>query len=414
MAGVGRSARTTAAASVATGFNGLGPAPATSLKLRAPRGIAVVGNTLFIVDNGNYLVRMVDEGAMSTLLGSAPPKFYNGSNPGMTITVPVGGLAVENPFSLIPDWPPTNKSFLLSDISRIFRVHVANRSGTTLAGLAGGSTMRGNSGDGGPATLAKINAYPYVQNIAWDAEGNLLLADTFFRVIRSISPGGIITTLQIPVTTKSAERVVSSEKMVQASTSGLVLSAAVGQRGSGGIATGASGAVAFADSRNVINLVDADGALRTLAGILNVGVGAGGYSGDNGPAIKAQLNGASDVVFAGNGSIVIADTSNNVLRAVSAEGVITTIAGNVSRAAGYSGDGGLATSSALSAPSRLAWSASSNAIYVTDFDNTVIRRIRDGIITTIAGNTSKGYFGDGGLAIKATFFFSFGLGQSVR
>jgi sugar lactone lactonase YvrE len=275
-------------------------------------------------------------------------------------------------------------------------VFLSNRSGTRLAG----QLQRGNTGDGGQATLARVNTGPYTQNIAWDASGNLLLASTIDNIIRSITPDGIINTIQIPATRSTAPTKGGSNATVlalQASAVAVSLTARVG------VATGAGGAVLFADNRHVMYKVDASGTLKIVAGMLN----QIGSDGDGGLAIQARLNYPINAVFAGNGSIVISEMSGNVLRSLSAEGIITTLAGNASAPGGYSGDGGPASRATLRGPSRMAWSATDETLYVTDHSNSIVRRIRDGRITTVAGNRSVGYNGDGGLALNATFTFVF-------
>jgi hypothetical protein len=372
------------------GYNGLGPAAATSLFLRNPAGLAVVGDDLYFADISNYVVRSVSrDGVMRTLLGGPIP-----NSGGVT----AGALNITFAYSVMPDWPPSNESFILTDTSRIFRVFVSNRSGTRLAGQPGGSSARGNTGDGGPATLARVNMGPYVQNLAWDASGNLLFASTIDNTIRSISPTGIINTLQIPSTSSAAPAATegnATELPFQASATAVSVTARVG------VATGPGGAVLFVDNRHVVFSVDVSGTLKVVAGELN----QAGYAGDGGLATLARLNFPINAAFARNGDIIISEYNNNVLRLIDAKGIMTTFAGNASRAGGYSGDGGSASKATFRNPTRLAWSATDETLYVTDHGNNIVRRIRAGIISTVAGNRSVGYFGDGGLASNAMFTF---------
>lgn len=125
----------------------------------------------------------------------------------------------------------------------------------------------------------------------------------------------------------------------------------------------------------------------------------GGYSGDGGMATLAELNYPADIVIDKNGNLYIADTYNNRIRKVDVSGIITTIAGNGSR--GYSGDGGAAMVAELNSPTGVAVDQSGN-IYVADISNSCVRMVNNnGIITTIAGNGTLGYSGDGGAAISA-------------
>jgi trimeric autotransporter adhesin len=129
--------------------------------------------------------------------------------------------------------------------------------------------------------------------------------------------------------------------------------------------------------------------------------GSGGYSGDNGPAIEAELNEPSAVAVDSAGNLYIADSGNNRIRKVTAgSAIITTIVGNGT--AGYSGDNGPATSAELNKPAALAIDSSGN-LYIADSGNNRIRKVASstGIITTVAGNGTAGYSGDNGPATSA-------------
>ncbi len=129
------------------------------------------------------------------------------------------------------------------------------------------------------------------------------------------------------------------------------------------------------------------------------GNGVAGFSGDGGPATAAKLNDPTDVFEDGSGSFYIADRNNNRVRKVNAAGVISTIAGTGT--AGYSGDGGLATLAKLNHPNGVAVDATGN-IYIADESNNVIRMINPaGIISTVAGTGTAGFSGDGGVATSA-------------
>jgi hypothetical protein len=131
------------------------------------------------------------------------------------------------------------------------------------------------------------------------------------------------------------------------------------------------------------------------------GNGMGDYTGNGGPATAAGIGTVGGVAVDSAGDIFLADSSNNMIHEVSAAtGRITTIAGN--RTAGYSGDGGPASRAELNDPAGLALDASGN-LFIADAGNSVIRKINlsTGIITTVAGNGMAGYSGDGGPAASA-------------
>ncbi len=137
------------------------------------------------------------------------------------------------------------------------------------------------------------------------------------------------------------------------------------------------------------------------------GNGTAGYSGDSGAATSAELFFPEEVAVDASGNVYIADLRNNRIRKVTAAtGIITTFAGTGT--AGYSGDGGAATSAELSYPAGVAVDASRN-VYIID-DNR-IRKVTaaTGIITTIAGNGTAGYSGDGGAATSAELYYSNGV-----
>jgi sugar lactone lactonase YvrE len=137
----------------------------------------------------------------------------------------------------------------------------------------------------------------------------------------------------------------------------------------------------------------------TLSGawLLVAGSGVQGFSGDGGAAISAELNSPQAVAVGPDGTLYIADTGNQRIRAV-ANGIITTFAGNGS--AGHSGDGGPATAASLAQPNALALDLT-GALLICDSANHRIRRIAGGILTTIAGNGIQGFSGDGGAATAA-------------
>ncbi|MBE2289002.1 MAG: T9SS type A sorting domain-containing protein [Chitinophagaceae bacterium] len=311
---------------------------------------------------------------------------------------------------------------------------------TTIAG----KDTYGFSGDGGPATNAKLKA-PY--RICLDKGDNIFIADALNHRIRRISKAdGYISTivgtgspgfngdggtatdakLEVPqgifiddngnlfICDAISERI----RKVELST-GIITSIAgtgsIGNGGDGGAATNAefyypvglfvnkTGEIFIADWGNkkirVIN--PTSGVITTFAG-----TGTGGYSGDGGPAINATLDAPLDVYADTNGNILVSEQYNHRVRKVDAvTGIITTIAGNGT--AGYSGDGGLAINAKLNEPDGL-FVDKHNNVFITDYYNGSIRKIdgSTGIITTVAGTGVTGFSGDGGPATNAKLFCS--------
>jgi DNA-binding beta-propeller fold protein YncE len=172
-----------------------------------------------------------------------------------------------------------------------------------------------------------------------------------------------------------------------------------------GVAVDRSGNFFFIEVDNhKVRMVDRkSGIVTTVAGN-----GEAGFSGDGGLATEAMLNSPNGIALDSAGHLYIADGYNNRIRKVDvATGIISTIAGEGSK--GFSGDGGLATEAMLNSPYGVAVDDSNN-LYITDKNNLRIRKIdRDGIITTVAGNGERGFSGDGGLATEAMLDFPYGI-----
>lgn len=125
-----------------------------------------------------------------------------------------------------------------------------------------------------------------------------------------------------------------------------------------------------------------------------------GYAGDGGPALQATLSAPFGVLPTDDGGFYISDTEAHVVRRVNADGIISTLAGNGTR--GYAGDGDPAAEAQLDSPTRLR-TDEQGRVYICDTGNHRIRRVDgDGIITTIAGTGTPGYSGDGGPAELAS------------
>ena len=159
----------------------------------------------------------------------------------------------------------------------------------------------------------------------------------------------------------------------------------------------------FSDQgNNCVRMINTLGIITTIAG-----KGTHGYSGDGGQAINAELSHPAVIVFDVFGNLYIADTDNHCIRMVNTAGIITTIAGNGT--GGYSGDGGPATSAELDAPYGVTFD-SFNDLYIADYGGNSIRKINTvGIISTIAGNGTLGFSGDGGQATAAELFYPQGV-----
>ncbi len=269
--------------------------------------------------------------------------------------------------------------------------------------VAGTSRQSGFSGDGGPATNA-VMLDP--SGVAIDAAGNIFIADQWNNRIRKVSTNGIIDTAAGigPVATGGSY----SGDGGMATNAGLNLPAMYVVNGvlyvvPAGVAVDTQENFYIADAGDSrIREVGTNGIINTIAG-----TNSAGFSGDGGPAINAKLNSSSGVAVDRSGHVFIADTGNNRVREVDTNGIITTLAGNGS--AGYAGDSGAATNASLNHPYGLAVDSLGN-VFIADEGNNVIRKVDvTGIITTLAGNGSAGYAGDGGAATNASLNQPYGV-----
>jgi sugar lactone lactonase YvrE len=244
-----------------------------------------------------------------------------------------------------------------------------------IATVAGG----GSGGDGGAATNASLNG---PSGVALDAFGNLYIADTENCRIRKLDTNGIITT------------VAGNGDLSYSGDGGAATNASLYYPS--GVALDTIGSLYIADSRhNRIRKVDTNGIIMSVAGN-----GTFAYSGDGGNATNASLSWPYGVAFDSSGKLYIADTENCRIRKVDTYGTIATVAGN--GAFGYSGDGGMAAYARLGVPDGLAFDAWGN-LYIADASNNRIRKVdTNGIITTVVGTGGGTYAGDGGAPTNAS------------
>jgi sugar lactone lactonase YvrE len=305
---------------------------------------------VFLTDNDSFSIRKISpDGIITTLVDN----------------VGGWGVAVDGSAGLyIVDW-----SYEVRKVFPDGSIICVARTGTSFAG------------DGGPASDAQL-AYP--SGVAVDSAGELYIADRWNYRIRRISSNGIINT-------------VAGNGTAGNSNSGDGGHAQSAHLTPASVAADALGNLFVADS-NRIRKVSPDGTITTVAGNGNFG-----FFGDGGLATNAPLA-ASAVAVGRDGSLFI--LGGNLVRKVSPAGIITTVAGNGT--VGFSGDGGPATSASLG---DFSWCNSfcggigvdqDGSLYIADPGNSRVRKVSpDGIMTTVAGNGTEWFSGDGGPATSA-------------
>ncbi|NBO63739.1 MAG: HYR domain-containing protein, partial [Acidobacteria bacterium] len=274
----------------------------------------------------------------------------------------------------------SNKNLILADLlSRNFR-RVDRTTG--LVSILAGNGGSGNSGDGGSALFA---TFGQPGGIAADTRGNIYVADTLHHRVRRISSDGKIY------------HFAGSATGAAGSIGDNGLATAARLRGPTAIAVDSAGNIYIADSgNNRVRVVNA-----TTGNISNfAGSGGGGFGGDGGPAVQASFNGLAGINFDRAGNLYIADRLNHRIRRVdSSTGIVSTVTGN--GVAGFSGDGGLSSQAQLDGPADVVVDASGNLV-IADQNNHRIRLSSSlGFISSIAGDGTSGFTGDGGLATLA-------------
>src|SRR5271165_740139 len=316
------------------GFSGDGSA-ANAAELNGPSGVAVnAAGNLYIADTENQRIRIVLNGTITTIAGNGG--FGYAGDGGAAL-----GAQLNNPTNVAFD--STGNFYIADTDNSVIREVSTDGTITTVAGIVCSQTQTtfcgpGYLGDGAQAAAAQLDI---PLGVAADSAGNVYISDTGNNVLRKVTASGIISTIATNLRLQHPA----------------------------GLAMDGAGNLYIADTNNnrIMKLAPT-GAIALVAGN-----GAAGYSGDGGPAAKAQLSFPTGVAVDGAGNIYIADKTNSRIRKVTTDGNINTIAG-IGQAL-YYGDGGPATDAGLSFPSSVAVDKAGN-VYIADTGNNVIRLLQ--------------------------------------
>ncbi len=310
---------------------------ATNASLNRPSGVTLdASGNLYIADSQNYRIRKIGtNGIITTVAGK-----------GIAVSGGDGGTATNASFA-IPGGVAFDASGNLYITELIGeRIRMINTNGiiTTVAGIG----MPGKfAGDGGAATNGCL--YDPIC-VAFDASGNMYIADSNNERIRKVATNGIITTVAGGGSGGDGGTATNAELYTPS-----------------GVALNASSNLYIADTfNNRLRKVDTNGIITTVAG-----TNAFGYSGDGGVATNARLHAPESVACDVAGNLYIADLGNNCIRRVDTNGIINTVAGNGT--ATFGGDGGAATNAGVN-PYALAFDASGN-LYIVDQQHNRIREV---------------------------------------
>jgi sugar lactone lactonase YvrE len=350
---------TTVAGTGVAGYLGDGiPFGATLAQLNSPSCVLPIpGGGFYVCDEENHAIRQVSTtGTISTVAGTGVAGFADG---------PATAGQLNQPFNLAFD---AFGNVIIADLGnhRIRRLDPIAGTLSTVAGTGAGAFTP----DGTPAATSAIFG-PTAVAVAPD--GRIVFAEDGSHRVRAIDGFGALTTL-------------AGDGVVRfGGDGGPAVDAQFGLTTN--VSRDSADRFIISDFGNArVRRVDpCTGVVETIAGSGDVA-----YGGDGGPARDAGMT-PIDAVQDAEGSLLISDFDNNRIRKVDLSGTITTVVGL--GVAGYTGDGGLAAAAQIDHPWGIELDAS-GALYIADFNNHAVRRVADGIITTVAGTGALGYNGD--------------------
>ena len=427
------------------GHAGIG-GPATAAELNNPQAVAVDqhGN-LVIADQGNNRIVVV-AAVTGTFYGQAMTAgdIYRVAGTGASGFTGDGIQATRSELSLPADVAVDSTGNLLIADTFNDRVRVVAVKTGTFYGQAmtagdiytiAGNGLSGHTGDGGPATRARLRQ---PERVTVDAAGNAAISDPLNRRVRVVAES--TGTFYGRSMTAGDIYTIAGNGLLDTSGNGLLATSAEFEPT--GVAADHAGNALIASSRrdgrlggNKILVRAASsgtfyGRSMTAGHLYDiVGTGKFGFSGDGGPAAGARLDLPGAVTVDAAGNVLISDSGNERVRVVAVKagtfygqamtaGDIYTIAGNGTR--GFAGDGGPATAAELNFPSGLATDGAGNVLIADPLNCRVRvvaertgtffgRSLTSGDIYTLAGTSTCAFSGDGGPATGARLNEAFGV-----
>ena len=327
----------TIAGSSVIGYSGDGGPLADALFSRPDKAIFDHSGNLYIVEENNYVVRKVSTSGIITTIAGNGTHGYSGDRGQAT------NAQLHQPTDIIFD---KKGNLFISEFGAIRKVTT-----TGIISTIAGTGVNGYSGDGGPATNAQM--YDPL-GLVFDKNGNLFFSDEGSHCIRKIDTFGTITTIAGNGTNGfSADGTPATAALLH-----IV----------GYMTISPAGELYLSCYDQRVRKIDASGIITTVAG-----TGANSYTGDGGQATNATLMEPIAVMFDAAGNLYISDDMAYVIRKVTPDGIITTIAGNGT--GGFSGDGGPATSAELGFSLNCSAIDAYGNLYIGDPNNNRIRRI---------------------------------------
>ena len=366
------------------GQSGSSDGVGSAARFDSPVGLAVDAlGRVYVADAGNDTIRIISPtGSVTTLAGIAGVKgSADGANLSATFNIP-NGVALDN----------AGDVYVADTGNSTLRVISTAGTVTTLAGTPG---VKGTS-DGQGAAAGFVTP----AGLAVDSAGNIYVADVQDDAIRQVTPAGAVTTF-------AGDTQLAAEGSSDGPGSIALFNSPEG------LAADGAGNIYVADSQNyTIRKITPDGTVTTLAGLAGVAGSAngkgsaarfGGFIPEGGNA-DGFFAGPSAIAADSAGNLYVADTGNQLIRKITPQGVVSTLAGSAGVAGSADGSGERAL---FSAPEGIATDASGN-VYVADTANNTIRMITPaGVVTTLAGSGIKG--SADGVASAASFNIPVGV-----